>query len=225
MKRYQKYCSEQFVIRFLRGYTSIFWQQSYVSLFDDTQTHRDPNWGTHLVALALELYKGVWDERNIFFHGSSKIEARSKLRSRIQQQVRDIYSNPPFLAQKYTRISSVSLEERLQRSTTRLIHWLSRIHHQSHMSQFFRKRCLERQQSIVPFLIHRSHEGCYHKKHPPYIFYWLHGLLFIGFPRFLQHSLWRMTLFCLTLFTIVKLRALKFVFICLHVITFLSALW
>jgi hypothetical protein len=56
---------------FLCGYTSMFWQLSYSSLFQNNLTHPDPNWGTHLVTLALELYKGIWDDRNLFYHGSS----------------------------------------------------------------------------------------------------------------------------------------------------------
>jgi hypothetical protein len=49
-----------------------------------------------LVSYALELYQGIWEDRNTFLHGKTRLEVKEKLRIRIHQQVRDMYKNPPF---------------------------------------------------------------------------------------------------------------------------------
>jgi hypothetical protein len=64
---------------------------------NSTSTETIQLWDQKLVEEALNLYQFVWTTRNIFFHGTTKLVAKAKLRDRILEQVRDIYKNPPKL--------------------------------------------------------------------------------------------------------------------------------
>jgi hypothetical protein len=80
---------------FLCGYTSIFWKQAFVALFNNAHSHPRPDWDIHLVALAIDLYRQIWHHRNIHIHVCWRKEA--KLQSRIQEEVRQLYNSPPSL--------------------------------------------------------------------------------------------------------------------------------
>jgi hypothetical protein len=54
-------------------------------LCDDEQFFHMNEWDTHLVKLTIDLYKGIGDHRNTHLHGTTKLEAKEKLRLRILQ--------------------------------------------------------------------------------------------------------------------------------------------
>ncbi len=54
-------------------------------LFDDEHFFHMKDWDTHLVKLIIDLYKGIGDHRNINLHGTTRLEAKEKLRLRILQ--------------------------------------------------------------------------------------------------------------------------------------------
>jgi len=64
---------------------------------NSTSTETIQLWDQKLVEEALNLYQFVWTTRNIFLHGTTKLETKAKLRDRVLEQVRDIYKNPPKL--------------------------------------------------------------------------------------------------------------------------------
>ena len=78
----------------------------------------------------------IWEDRNIFIHGTNTAEAVKKLRTRVEQQVTKLYQNPLKLAARYPQITEVSLETRLRRSTKDLQDWLARIYHQQKVTNF-----------------------------------------------------------------------------------------
>ena len=54
-------------------------------LFDDEHFFHMNDWDTHLVKLIIDLYKGIGDHRNTHLHGTTRLEAKEKLRLRILQ--------------------------------------------------------------------------------------------------------------------------------------------
>jgi len=151
---------------FLRGYTSIYWKHNFVALYNNAHSHPRPDWDIRLVTLAIDLYTQVWHHRNAHIHGYSRKEANEKLRLRVQEEVRQVYNNPPSLHNRYPNITSVPLTERLSRSTSRLIHWLARVRHQYYISLIYHAHESRSQRFMYEYLVSKPHnEGC--SKYPP----------------------------------------------------------
>jgi hypothetical protein len=125
---------------FLRGYISIYWRECQI-LFYESSSHRrlsSETWDTNLIKAIVTLYTSLWKDRNRVLHGSTRKEASILLRSRVLNQVRQLYKHPPQLAGQYSTVRSVPLEDRLKHSTTLLQRWLKRVHHQVYMSKFLK---------------------------------------------------------------------------------------
>jgi hypothetical protein len=116
---------------FLKGYISKHWKSAQ----DASTSSRIPGtkrdrWDIDVTALAIDLLRKLWEDRNVYVHGKTIQEANEKLRARVHATVVQLYTKPPKLAPRYQKISTVSLEQRLQKPTKELQDWLARIAHQ-----------------------------------------------------------------------------------------------
>jgi len=125
---------------FLRGYISSYWESAYTSAHSYTMEKKCSNWATQLAQATIELHHNIWKERNKAIHGSTRQEAKDKLRDRVIAQVHFIYKHPPKLHKRFARVSSVPLHDRIKRSTLNLQRWLSRLDHQKSVSRFLTSR-------------------------------------------------------------------------------------
>ena len=96
----------------------------------------------------IDLYRGIWEDRNKTLHGDNRRDHLIYLRSVIQEQVRLLYKNSPKLHKRFTKIQKITLEERLSQSTVHLIHWLNQIKHQKTISERLFQISGNSQQSI-----------------------------------------------------------------------------
>lgn len=144
---------------FIKGYTSNHWMAAYVHLHISAYSTLTLDWDVKLVSMAIALYKGIWDDRNIDIHGKSRLESQQKLRA---------------------------IEKRLNRSTNHLQHCLSRVFHHSHVSKTILWNSENGQHSIHQNLGPQSAEVQGPCKHPPwrYHFKWV---VQPELPHFLQH--------------------------------------
>jgi hypothetical protein len=71
-------------------------------------------------------------------HGKTFKESQERLRAKITQQVTQLYHNPPKLAQRYHKITTIPLKDRLLPLTKDLMDWLDRIKHQQKMTEYIR---------------------------------------------------------------------------------------
>jgi hypothetical protein len=76
------------------------------------------------------------ENRKTFVHGKMVQEAKEKLRAMVEDKVIQIYNKPPKLAPRYQRITDIPLQHQLNRSTTELQDWVSRIQHQVKVTEF-----------------------------------------------------------------------------------------
>jgi len=120
-----------------------------------------------LVSCATKLLTGIWEDHNEFLHGSKKMEAAKKLRERILQRTMELYMNPPILHHRYPKITKVTLEERLKRSTIHLQRWLSRVDHQLEVTRHLEAERCATQPTLATFFTVRV-QGTHEKqKFPP----------------------------------------------------------
>jgi hypothetical protein len=86
---------------FLRGFTSNYWNTVFTMAHcNSTSPKTIQQWDQKLVEEALNLYQSIWTTQNIVLHGTTKLEAKEKLRERVFEQVRDVYKNPTQTIQK-----------------------------------------------------------------------------------------------------------------------------
>lgn len=83
-----------------------------------------------MVESAITLAQKIWSFHISFIHGSSRVEAKSKLRERVISKAQLLYALTPKLHSRFSPISLVPLSVRVKRSTTNLQRWLSRVEHQ-----------------------------------------------------------------------------------------------
>jgi len=57
-------------------------------------------WDTQLMGAAIDLYRGIWEDRNKMLHGDNRRDHLVYLWNVIQEQVRLIYKYPPKLHKK-----------------------------------------------------------------------------------------------------------------------------
>jgi hypothetical protein len=63
-------------------------------------------WSTQVIKASIELYKGIWEDRNEFLHGANRKEHQQKTREKVVDRVKEIYSRPPKLDKRYQRTST-----------------------------------------------------------------------------------------------------------------------
>jgi hypothetical protein len=83
----------------------------------------------------VDLHKEIWANSNTFIHGKTREEQLAKAREAIIKQVRNIYNKPPTLAKQYPAVTSINIEQRLQRSTSQLKDWMAHLKHQIKMTE------------------------------------------------------------------------------------------
>ncbi len=105
---------------FLKGFSSIYWVELYNDHDEPSEKHKSRTWGEQLVAASLSCLKHIWDDRNQFLHGKTRLESKHKLRERVHSAVQKIYASPPKLHRQYPSIRAMSLEQRLRHNTTHL---------------------------------------------------------------------------------------------------------
>jgi hypothetical protein len=71
------------------------------------------SWDIQLTKPTLQLVDDLWDDRNKEVHGNTVEEAKQQAREVVLENVRQIYKQPPKLAQKYPSILEVPLGNRL----------------------------------------------------------------------------------------------------------------
>jgi hypothetical protein len=138
--------------KFLLGYISQHWTISYDTLHDPLLSPPRVDWDCQLILAIFCLYKGIWDNRNSFLHGSSREDSRQKLRDRLIDQVKELYNNLPKLATRYPPIRFLPFDQRINNCNLHLSRWLSQIRHQILVSQTLRSDSLRAQQSILQYI-------------------------------------------------------------------------
>jgi hypothetical protein len=131
---------------FLRGYTSIFWMDSYMSFF------ASPNmtatlcltWDVELIRASIFLSTSLWADRNCFIHGTYY----ECVPWNGVERVKYLYKIPPRLDRRYAAIRTIPLESRLQCSTTTLQRWIKRVEHCTFVTKFLRDNPAHRQLTI-----------------------------------------------------------------------------
>jgi hypothetical protein len=118
----------------LRGYTSILWRDLHRSL--PSMSIFNQNWDNQLVTSLLSLHKQICDNRNSVLHGTTWLDSKQKLCTRIIEEVKLIYDRPPpKLHSRFQKVSRMPLKDRLNHNTGYLQHWISRVKHQQKVSQ------------------------------------------------------------------------------------------
>ncbi len=110
---------------FIRGFTSSKWIDVFNAIRTYDCRHR-LHWDVTLISGVLTLLKGILDDCNRTLHGATRIEAAQKLWERVLQRTRELYSRPPKLHPRYAKITTISADERMKRSTMYLMRWLAR---------------------------------------------------------------------------------------------------
>jgi hypothetical protein len=96
---------------FLTGFHSSLWYNVFHHLSLDPSPQ--DQWDKRLIAQSGELLKNIWHDRNKVLRLSSREEAKSMLRQRVQQCVTELYRNPTKLHRRYQKIRSMPLHQRL----------------------------------------------------------------------------------------------------------------
>jgi hypothetical protein len=126
---------------FLCGFTSNYWNTVfYMAHSHSSSTKTIQLWDQKLVEESLNLYQFIWTTRNIFLHGTTKLEAEAKLRDRVLEQVNDIYKNPPKLHKRFRKINSIPLPQHLKFDTLHLQRWIQCLKPQSEVSKLILAR-------------------------------------------------------------------------------------
>jgi len=135
---------------FLRGYTFIYWMESYMSFFASSTMTATPcfTWDVEIIRASIFLSTSLWADRNCFIHGNNKREAKDLLRMRTVERVKYLYKNPPRLDRRYADIKTIPLESRLQCSTTTLQRWIKRVEHCTFVTKFLRDNPAHHQLTI-----------------------------------------------------------------------------
>jgi hypothetical protein len=135
----------------MKGFISQYWSHAYHDLNHTSAVHLSNNWDVKLVEHAIGLYKGIWEERNKHIHGNTRGKSQKLQQQKVQDQVTRIYQNPPGLASRFPSIKKAPLKDHLNKSTTHLKHWISRINHQVNVSNHLQSQDKRRQHSILSF--------------------------------------------------------------------------
>ena len=101
------------------------------------------------------LITAIWKDRNKILHRDTRKEANELLQERTIKQVEALYHHPPLLHKCFWPITSITLQDRLSRSTTHLLHWLDRIKHQIKVSQHM-KQLTPHNQLTIPQALRRA---------------------------------------------------------------------
>jgi hypothetical protein len=75
-------------------------------------------WSTQVIKASIELYKGIWEDRNEFLHGANRKEHQQKTREKVVDRVKEIYSRPPKLDKRYQRTSTGKTASQYDTPTT-----------------------------------------------------------------------------------------------------------
>ncbi len=105
---------------FLKGFSSLYWVELFNGHDEPTEKHKSTNWGEQLAPASLSCLKHIWDDRNQFLHGKTRLQSKRKLRERVHFAVGQIYKSPPKLHRRYPSIQAVPLEQRLHHNTAHL---------------------------------------------------------------------------------------------------------
>jgi hypothetical protein len=129
---------------FLWGFSSVYWEIIFNKSHITTPAkYHIIDWGKSVVEAAITLYKGIWNDRNIFLHGNNHKEAAKNLRYRILNIVDQVYPNPPYPC--FPKVTTIPLTTHKDHNTTALQKWLSRLDHQIIISQRLFKQAMEKQ--------------------------------------------------------------------------------
>jgi hypothetical protein len=117
----------------LKSFTSNYWckLQSSLQPVPDTSSY----WDVKLVGQLLQLSSQLWKDRNTCLHGTSLVESKIHMRSKVLNHVIELYANPPKLHKRFPKISSILLSVRLRWNTLSLQTWLLRVKHHKQVSQ------------------------------------------------------------------------------------------
>jgi hypothetical protein len=95
---------------FLRGFVSKYWNEVFIQAHScSPSSSLTQIWDQKLIEGALTLTHSIWTTRNIFLHGSNKMEAKQKLCQRVLDQVQEIYRSPPKLHKRFRKIYSIPI--------------------------------------------------------------------------------------------------------------------
>lgn len=136
---------------FLCGFITTYWAE-YLQLTNPTIL---ATWEITLIKLIFMLITAIWKDRNKILHRDTRKEANELLREHTIKQVEALYQHPPLLHKCFWPFTSITLQDRLSRSTTHLLHWLDRIKHQIKVSQHM-KQLTPHNQLTIPQALRRA---------------------------------------------------------------------
>ncbi len=152
---------------FLCGYISTQWVKNMSFLSSYTKQITPQAWSRKLTKLAIELYSCIWEDRNLAVHGRTVEESRRNAREAVLHKVRAIYTNPPQLASKFPKITSIPMDQRLKCTTQQLKDWLIRVDHQMKISEFIFAHRSPGQLTIQQAFNNAKKNSCGKDKYPP----------------------------------------------------------
>ena len=86
---------------FLKGFSSNYWVELCNTNDEPSERHKSSTWGEQLVAASLSCLQHIWNDRNQFLHGKTRLESKQKLHERVHATVQQIYRAPPKLHRRY----------------------------------------------------------------------------------------------------------------------------
>jgi hypothetical protein len=95
------------------------------------------------------------------------MEAAQKLREKVLQRTRELYRKPPKLHHRYPKITKLTLEDRMKRSTIHLQRWLSRVDHQVEVTRHLEAERRATQPTLTAYFTTRVWGAHLKRKVPP----------------------------------------------------------
>jgi hypothetical protein len=152
---------------FLRGFTSIYWNDLYQQAHAGYPSTPNPQWDVTLVAESVNLSQQIWYDRNSHLHGTSTEMALQLKCERVLEQVRQIYKRPPSLHSRFKPVTNIPIKTRLARTTTNLQRWISRIDQQKKETKFLVKTAPQTQMSLMQSIRRANIDIFINSKSPP----------------------------------------------------------
>jgi hypothetical protein len=133
----------------MRGYISHYWHQLQKKSYTNTKgVTQAAHWDILITKVTLELHRKIWEDRNLYVHGTTIYESNEKARAAVIQSITVLYKDPPKLNNRYNQINEVPLEHCLRRSTKELQDWMTRIKNQMKVTDLINNTKLPGQLTI-----------------------------------------------------------------------------
>lgn len=118
---------------FLCGYVPIIWRNA-----QDVWQCKHSTSKNRLAQILgeghLDLYRGIWEDRNNYINGRTAQEHRLKETEKLHRKVKDLYFGPPTLDARYTAITAVPIHIWLKCNNKYVLEWVDRVTYQIHMT-------------------------------------------------------------------------------------------